>query len=117
MYLLLLIITLIKEDMLISKIEQLKSEFSPNSIYENVITKADPLNVFNNADTFGNILPETIFVKMVFRVISLIAGKSCLALKNEEKSFIVEQFSVFLLHCICLFQFGKYLSYSLAIVR
>lgn len=108
MYILLLIITPIKEDILLNKIDQLKSEFSPNCIYENVITKADPLNVYNNADTFGKIKAESIFVQMVFRVLSLISAKSLLALKNEEQCFISELFSVFLLHCICLFQFGKY---------
>lgn len=107
-YIFLLIITPIKEELLINKIDQLKSEFSANSIYENVITKADPLNVYNNADTFGKIQPETIFVRMIFRVISLIAAKSWVAIKNEQKSFIIEQFSVFLLHCICLFQSGEY---------
>lgn len=103
----LLIILPIKEDLLINKIDQLKSEFSPNSIYENVIAKADPLNVYNNADTFGKLQSETVFVRMIFRVISLIAEKIWLALRNEEECFLAEQFSIFLLHCICLFQFGK----------
>lgn len=106
-YIILLIVTPIQEDILLSKIDQLKSEFSVNSIYENVITKADPLNVYNNADTFGKIQAETIFIRMIFRVISLVAAKSWLVLKHEQKSFIVEQFTVFLLHCICLFQSGR----------
>ncbi|KAJ8959892.1 hypothetical protein NQ318_011628 [Aromia moschata] len=95
---LLLILTPLKEDTLLAKINKVKSEFSPNSIFENVITKADPLNVNNNADTFQKIPAEQIFIRFIFRVVSCTLRLCLLATRNEEGSFLCEQFSVFLMH-------------------
>ncbi|KAJ8928271.1 hypothetical protein NQ314_019222 [Rhamnusium bicolor] len=105
---LLLILTPLKEETLLIKINNLKSEFSPNSIFENVITKADPLNVNNNAETFQKISAELIFIRFIFRVVSLTSRQCLLVIRNEENSFLIEQFSVFLMQCLYIFQSGKF---------
>ncbi|CAH2020477.1 unnamed protein product, partial [Acanthoscelides obtectus] len=86
----------LKEDTLLSKIEKLKSEFSPASIFENVTTKADPLNVNNNAETFQNIRAEFIFVRFLLRIISLSAKKCFEVIQNQEGGFLMQQVSAFL---------------------
>ncbi|KAJ8914559.1 hypothetical protein NQ315_010023 [Exocentrus adspersus] len=104
---LLLILTPLKEDVLLAKINKLKSEFSPKSIFDNVATKADPLNVNNNADTFGKIPAELIFIRFIFRVASL-TSKQCLGGRREKNNFLIEQFSSFLMHCLYIFQSGSH---------
>lgn len=103
----LLILTPLKEDTLLAKINKLKSEFSPSSIFENAVTKADPLNVNNNADTFDKIQAELIFIRFIFRVVSLTSKQCLIAVRNKENDFLVEQFSSFLMHCLYIFQSGK----------
>ncbi|XP_018571399.1 huntingtin [Anoplophora glabripennis] len=104
----LLILTPLKEDTLLAKINRLKSEFSPNSIFENVVTKADPLNVNNNADTFEKIPAELIFIRFIFRVISLTSKQCLVTVRSKENNFLIEQFSCFLMHCLYIFQSGSH---------
>nr|CAI5834824.1 unnamed protein product [Callosobruchus analis] len=97
----------LKEDALLSKINKVKSEFSPASIFDNVITKADPLNVNNNADTFQNVPADLIFVRFLLRIISLSVRKCLEVIRDQEELFLVQQLSAFLLHCLYIFQSGE----------
>ncbi|CAH1155948.1 unnamed protein product [Phaedon cochleariae] len=104
----LLIVTPLREELLLSKINKLKSEFSPGSIFENVTTKADPLNVNNNADTFQKIPAELVFIRFLFRVVS-VTSKMCLeVVRHEKETFIFDQSFGFLMHCLYIFQAGNH---------
>ncbi|CAH1990108.1 unnamed protein product [Acanthoscelides obtectus] len=107
----------LKEDTLLSKIEKLKSEFSPASIFENVTTKADPLNVNNNAETFQNIRAEFIFVRFLLRIISLSAKKCFEVIQNQEGGFLMQQVSAFLMHSLYIFQSGNHLKITKTAIR
>ncbi|XP_076265784.1 huntingtin isoform X2 [Rhynchophorus ferrugineus] len=105
--LLLLILSPLKEDVLISKINNLKDEFSPGCIHENFIATADPLNVHNNADAFQNVFGEDIIARMFFRVITFTTKHVMELCKNNSNLFLVSQFSVFLMYCLHVFQSGS----------
>ncbi|CAG9862370.1 unnamed protein product [Phyllotreta striolata] len=98
-----LLIIPVKENALLAKINRLKSEFSPGCIFENVKTKADPLNVNNNADTFQDISSEVIFVKYLFRILHVSSGRCLIEIERAEEGFVVEQLFGFLVHCCYLF--------------
>lgn len=110
----LLIISAIKEDTLIAKINELKGEFAPGSIFENCVPTADPLNVLNSVDIFREVPPEMIFVRFLFRVLNL-ASRICFEMKNDGNDFFIEEISIFLMYCIHIFQSGnlKFKTYSL----
>ncbi|XP_050315238.1 huntingtin-like [Anthonomus grandis grandis] len=103
--LLFLIISPLKEEELLSKINVLKCEFSPGSIFEHVIATADPLNVYNNADTFENLSSETIIARLILRVVSIISTK-IMESSDTNEEFLVNQFSSFLLFWSYMFQSG-----------
>nr|CAH7759250.1 unnamed protein product [Callosobruchus chinensis] len=107
----------LKEDALLSKIDKVKSEFSPASIFENVTTKADPLNVNNNADTFQNIPADLIFVRFLLRIISLSARKCLEVIKDQEDLFLDQQLSAFLMHCLYIFQSGNHTTITKTAMR
>jgi len=104
--LLLFIISPLKEGELLAKIEAIKAEFSPGSIYENYVATADPLNVHNNADAFQDVRAEVVMARLIFRVVAIVCG---LISENGPRSdrFLVSQLSVFLLYCSHIFQTGK----------
>ncbi|CAG9829715.1 unnamed protein product [Diabrotica balteata] len=99
-----LLIIPLKEEALLVKINKLKSEFSPAIIFENVTTKADPLNVYNNAETFQNISAEIILIRYLFRILNLTSKRCVMEIKRQGKGFIFEQLFGFLLHCLYMFQ-------------
>uniref|UniRef100_A0A6P7F8J4 Huntingtin-like n=1 Tax=Diabrotica virgifera virgifera TaxID=50390 RepID=A0A6P7F8J4_DIAVI len=103
---LLLLIIPLKEEALLVKINKLKAEFPPAIIFENVTPKADPLNVYNNAETFQNISAEIILIRYLFRILNLVSKRCVMAIKRQEKGFIFEQLFGFLLHCLYMFQSG-----------
>nr|XP_023020492.1 huntingtin [Leptinotarsa decemlineata] len=105
---LLFVITPVKEETLLSKINKLKHEFSPGSIYDNVVTKADPLNVNNNADTFQRIPAEMIFCRLLFRIVSIMVKQCLLFVREGQEAFLTEQFSGLLLQYLYLFQSGNH---------
>ncbi|CAH0556043.1 unnamed protein product [Brassicogethes aeneus] len=105
---LLLILSPLKEEVLISKISNLKANFSPFSIFENVVTTVDPLHVVNSESVFQKLSPEVIFVKFVFRVIHLISEECIHIAKNDKNDFLIKQFSVFLIYCLHIFQSGSH---------
>lgn len=106
MILLLLIISPLKEEVLLAKINSIKSEFSPGSIFENFTVTADPLNVYNNANVFQNISEEAIIARMIFRVVSIASTEISRNGPNSD-AFFVSLFSTFLMYCSHIFQSGK----------
>lgn len=105
---LLLLIISLKEDTLLSKINRLKSEFSPSIIFENVKTKADPLNVYNNAETFQHISAELVFIKFILRILNVCSKLCILELNSKKNEFNVELLFGFLMHCLYMFQSGNH---------
>lgn len=105
---LLLILMPIKEETILLKIEELKSDFSPKTVFENVNTTADPLNVINSADTFQGIEPETILIRFIFRVLTNTSQYCLYLVKTNENEYLVEQISTFLMYCLYIFQSGKF---------
>lgn len=99
----LLILSAEKEDFLLGKINDLKSEFAPGSIFDNCVPTADPLNVLNSADIFQNVSSIKILHRFLFKVINL-ASRCCL---ESSEDFFVEELGIFLMFCIHLFQSGK----------
>lgn len=102
-----LILLPIKEDSLLAKIDELKGEFCPNSVFENINAIADPLNVTNNADMFDGVSAETILIRLIFRVLLNTSKISLLVVKTDENDFLIQQFSTFLMYCLYIFQSGK----------
>lgn len=104
-------VTQVKEDVLLMRIGEVQSEFSPRSVL-NVLfndTSPDPLNVSNTTHLLDGIPPAEIFARFIFRVV-IITSETCLATFNEEgncENYIFEQFSVFLMYCVHMFQSGS----------
>ncbi|XP_056637539.1 huntingtin [Diorhabda sublineata] len=105
---LLLLVISLKEDTLLSKIDKLKSEFSPAIIFDNVKTKADPLNVYNNAETFQNIPAELVFIKFILRILNVCSKICVLHINVKKNEFNVEILFGFLIHCSYMFQSGNH---------
>lgn len=99
----LLILSAEKEDFLLGKIDFLKSEFDPESIFDDCVSTADPLNVSNSSDIFQNVSSIEILHRFLFRVINL-TSRFCL---EHSEDFLVEELGIFLMFCIHLFQSGK----------
>lgn len=93
-----------KEDTLISKINDLKADFAPGSIFENCIPTADPLNVLRSVDIFQGIPPEMIVVKFLFKLLNL-ASRHC---TKCEDDFFVEEISILLMYFVYIFQSGSH---------
>ncbi|KAF5303786.1 hypothetical protein FQR65_LT08121 [Abscondita terminalis] len=108
---LLLIVSQIKEELLLLKIMEIHTDFVPRSVFRNVMTTSDPLNVRNTSEFFNDIFPEEIFVRYIFRVID-IAIEKCVDVVNtqssQEELFLIEQTSSFLLFCMHIFQSGSH---------
>ncbi|KAK4875471.1 hypothetical protein RN001_011893 [Aquatica leii] len=108
---LLLIVSQVKEELLLLKIMEVHSDFAPRSVFRNVITTSDPLNVSNTNEFFNDMFPEIIFVRYIFRVID-IAVEKCVDIVNsqstQEELFLIEQTSSFLLFCMHIFQSGSH---------
>ncbi|XP_008191527.2 huntingtin [Tribolium castaneum] len=104
----LLVLSPVKEESLIAKINELKAEFAPGSIFENCAPTADPLNVLNSVDIFREVAPEMIFVRFLFRVLNL-ASRFCVEVTRDgTNDFFIEEISIFLMYCIHIFQSGSH---------
>ncbi|KAF5273906.1 hypothetical protein FQA39_LY01021 [Lamprigera yunnana] len=108
---LLLIVLQVKEELFLLKIMEVHLEFSPRSVFRNVKTTFDPLNVSNGSNIFNDMFPEIIFVRYIFRIID-IAVEKCVEIINipttQEEIFLIEQSSSFLLFCMHIFQSGSH---------
>ncbi|XP_045472991.1 huntingtin [Harmonia axyridis] len=102
----LIILSPVKEEIILSKISLLKNNFIPNSVFENVVTTSDPLNVTNSADFFQYLTPEKILILFIFRTLSLATKKCILLVEDEEDAFFVEELSIFMMFCLHNFQSG-----------
>lgn len=96
-----------KEDALILKIMETQEEYPPASIFYNVKTTADPLNVTNTSSILEQVAPEVIFVVYIFRIIE-VAAERCLnaVMMDEDCNYLVELLSIFLMHCLHIFESG-----------
>lgn len=108
MIVLLLIVTQVKEDILILKIMETQGKFSLQSVCEHAFATTDPLNVVNASNYLEQLSPEVIFVRYIFRVIEIATDKCLQVARNEEDDFIVEELSIFLMHCLNIFQSGRF---------
>lgn len=108
-------ISQVKEDVLLMRIGEIQTEFAVRSVFD-VITNElvlDPLNVTNPSHILNGISASEIFARFIFRVVNITSDK-CIAIFNEEghcNNYIFEQFSVFLMYCIHMFQSGKFQIY------
>jgi hypothetical protein len=102
-----LILSPLKEETLISKMNELKADFAPGSIFENCVPTADPLNVLNSVDIFQGISPEMIFVRFLFKVLTLVSRRCVEIGENGGDDFFVEEIAIFLTYCVHVFQSGK----------
>lgn len=102
----------VKEDVLLMRIAEVQSEFSVRSVFDvspNEVTP-DPLNVTNPTHLLDGVPASEIFARFIFRVVN-IASEKCCGVFNEDgncDNYIFEQFSVFLVYCIHMFQSGSY---------
>lgn len=85
---------------------EIQSDFVPRSIFSNISTTADPLNVTNTTEFFNGIIPEVIFIRYIFRVIDIAVDK-CVTVINNQDFFLIEQLSSFLMFCLNIFQSGN----------
>lgn len=112
-----LIVSQIKEEVLILKILETQAQFSLQSIFEHAPATSDPLNVVNTATYLEHLSPEVIFVRYIFRVIEIATEKCLLVARNDgDGNFVVEALSLFLMHCMNVFQSGKSLKIILVFV-
>ncbi|XP_022909585.2 huntingtin [Onthophagus taurus] len=100
----LLILTHIKEDVLLSKISEASSDFDPSSIFDHIETTPDPLNVINNINYFQRIQPEVAFVKLIFKILQ-VTSVNCV---DEFDEFLVEELFYFMVIVSYLMQSGNY---------
>ncbi|XP_066154208.1 huntingtin [Euwallacea fornicatus] len=103
---LMFLISPLKEEELLQKINSIKAEFNPGSILENFVATADPLNVYNNADAFRNLEAEAIVSRLILRIINLVSGLLEETGPNCDE-FLVSQLGVFLMYCSLIFQTGS----------
>ncbi|KAK9879932.1 hypothetical protein WA026_008441 [Henosepilachna vigintioctopunctata] len=104
----LMILSAVKEDVILAKISSLKNNFIPNSVFENIVTTIDPLNVTNNADFFHGLSSEDILLRFVLRSVTLASKKCSLIVEEGENQdqFFMEELSIFLTICLYNFQSG-----------
>lgn len=96
-----------KEDALISKIMESQEEYPPASIFCNVKTTADPLNVTNTSNILEDVAPEVIFVLYIFRIVEVTAERCVNAVTADAScDYLVELLSIFLMHCLHIFESG-----------
>ncbi|XP_063922689.1 huntingtin isoform X2 [Zophobas morio] len=100
-----LVISPLKEEILISKINELKADFAPGCVFEKYVPKADPLNVLNSVDIFHDIPAEMIFVRYLFKILGL-ASRRCSEKPGDD--FLVEEVSILLMYCVHIFQSGSH---------
>uniref|UniRef100_A0AAR5QD03 Huntingtin n=1 Tax=Dendroctonus ponderosae TaxID=77166 RepID=A0AAR5QD03_DENPD len=95
----------LKEDKLLSKIDSIKDKFCPGSIFDNFTATSDPLNVYCNTSPFQDMPAENIVATLIFRIIYLtirVIANSDL----KSNPFLISQFSTFLMYCSHIFQSG-----------
>lgn len=103
-----LILSQSKEDLFLSKIMETKLNFGTKIIHKNITLNMDPLNVTKTFDYFEGLSPELIFNRFLFRVVEICVEKLLSIYQNEESTFIVKEFGVFLMFCLYIFQSGKF---------
>ncbi|XP_044753476.1 huntingtin isoform X2 [Coccinella septempunctata] len=102
----LIILSPVKEDIILAKISALKNNFIPSSVFENIVVTPDPLNVTNSADFFQYLAPEKILILFIFRTLSLATKKCTLLVEEDEDVFFVKELSIFMMFCLHNFQSG-----------
>lgn len=108
---LLLLISQVKEDILLMKMNESKMEFAVRSIFRLHITEApDPLNVSKVAHCLEEISSDEIFARFIFCTIDVIIDE-CLQVFYKDgccENYIFEQFSTFLMYCVHMCHSGMY---------
>lgn len=84
-----------------------QTKFSLQSVFEHAPATSDPLNVVNTSSYLEQLSPEVIFVRYIFRVIEIATERCLMVARNEDDDFIVEELSMFLMHCLYVFQSGE----------
>uniref|UniRef100_A0A1Y1K0T3 Huntingtin n=1 Tax=Photinus pyralis TaxID=7054 RepID=A0A1Y1K0T3_PHOPY len=106
-----LVILQVKEELLLLKIVETQTDYAPLSVFSNVTTTSDPLNVSNTISLFSDMSPEAVFVRYIFRIIDLAIDR-CTEVINSEctqvELFLLEEISSFLLVCTHIFQSGSH---------
>lgn len=96
-----------KEDVLILKIMETQEQYDPASIFHTIKTTADPLNVTNTSSVLEQVAPEVIFVLYIFRVIEVTVEQCVIAVRTDVNcDYLVELLSMFLMHCLHIFESG-----------
>lgn len=96
----------LKEDKLLSKIDSIKDKFCPGSIFENFTAHSDPLNVYCDTSPFQDMSADILVARLILRVIYLVI--KVIANSDSSSTFLINQFSTFLLYCSHVFQSGQY---------
>ncbi|KAL3269435.1 hypothetical protein HHI36_008505 [Cryptolaemus montrouzieri] len=102
----LIILSPVKEDIILTKISSSKNNFVPNSVFENIVITPDPLNVTNSADFFQHLSPEIILIRFIFRTLTLATKKCTLIVEEGEDTFFIRELSIFMMFCLHNFQSG-----------
>lgn len=84
-----------------------QAQFALQSVFEHAQATTDPLNVVNASSYLEQLSPEVIFVRYIFRVVEIATEKCLKVVKDEEDRFLVEELSMFLMHCLNVFQSGR----------
>lgn len=108
---LMLLISQVKEDVLLMRIAEIKEEFSARSVFRLEVNEVpDPLNVSKVTHYLEDIPSEEIFARFIFRTVTIIVEK-CLRVFEEEghcENYIFQQFSTFLMYCVHMCHSGSH---------
>nr|CAD7458552.1 unnamed protein product [Timema tahoe] len=97
-----------KEEVVLARLEELGlSVPSPEMIYQK--ESRDPLNATQSS---ARLPPDQVLARMLLRVLGVVSSElhTCILnpVSGEDWNYLHEQFSVFLLYCIHMFQSGSY---------
>lgn len=108
---LMLLISQVKEEILLMRMSEVKSEFSVRSVFRIDVNEVpDPLNVSKVAHYLEDIPSEEIFARFIFQAIKITID-SCQQVFIENgncDNFIFQQFSTFLMYCVHMCHSGNY---------
>lgn len=108
---LMFLISQVKEEVLLMRINEIKSEFSVRSVFKlDLNDVSDPLNVSKVTHYLEEIPAEEIFARFIFQTLKTTIN-NCLQIFIKDGNcddYIFQQFSTFLMYCVHMCHSGKY---------
>ncbi|KDR16213.1 huntingtin [Zootermopsis nevadensis] len=118
---LLLLISLGKEEVVLARLEELELCLPPLGSLYRPAERHDPLNVAATIPKCKQLPPEQVMARFLMQVLGLVSnhihGSVYSPLTSDETLYLQEQFSHFLLYCIYMFESGRYCRVATAVMQ